>query len=156
MVGNKSIITGVSVGNQLSTYPIEKELILNGGEMSDKPKVIALPVPKLTLSANSVSITAKGGTADAPTLSGNDAGGAVTYSISNTNVATINASTGKITAVANGTAVATISVAKTESTAASQITFNVVVSGQDNDASTGGGGSGSLPGGGGGDEYDLH
>lgn len=155
MVGNKSIINGVSVGNQLNTYPIENELILNGGEMSAKPAVIALPVPQLKLNANSVSITAKGGTADAPTLSGNDAGGAVTYSINNTNVATINASTGKITAVANGTAVATISVAKTESTAASQITFNVVVSGQENDASSGGG-SGTLPGGEGEGEYDLH
>lgn len=154
MVGNKAIIAGVSVGSQLNTYPIESELILNGGEMSGQAKVTTLPIPTLKLSANSVSITAKGGTADAPTLSGNDAGGAVTYSISNPNVATINASTGKLTAVANGTAVATISVAATETTAASQITFNVVVSGQDKDASAGGG-SGTLPGGDDGD-YDLH
>lgn len=154
MVGNKAIIAGVSVGSQLNTYPIESELILNGGEMSGQAKVTTLPTPTLKLSANSVSITAKGGTADAPTLSGNDAGGAVTYSISNTNVATINASTGKLTAVANGTAVATISVAATETTAASQITFNVVVSGQDKDASAGGG-SGTLPGGDDGD-YELH
>ena len=154
MVGNKAIIAGVSVGSQLNTYPIESELILNGGEMSGQAKVTTLPTPTLTLSKNSVSITAKGGTIDAPTLSGNDAGGAVTYSISNSNVATINASTGKITAVANGTAVATVSVAATETTAASQITFNVVVSGQDKDASAGGG-SGSLPGGDDGD-YELH
>lgn len=154
MVGNKAIIAGVSVGSQLNTYPIESELILNGGEMSGQAKVTTLPTPTLKLSANSVSITAKGGTADAPTLSGNDAGGAVTYSISNPNVATINASTGKLTAVANGTAVATISVAATETTAASQITFNVVVSGQDKDASAGGG-SGTLPGGDDGD-YELH
>lgn len=154
MVGNKAIIAGVSVGSQLNTYPIESELILNGGEMSGQAKVTTLPTPTLKLSANSVSITDKGGTADAPTLSGNDAGGAVTYSISNTNVATINASTGKLTAVANGTAVATISVAATETTAASQITFNVVVSGQDKDASAGGG-SGTLPGGDDGD-YELH
>lgn len=154
MVGNKAIIAGVSVGSQLNTYPIESELILNGGEMSGQAKVTTLPTPTLKLSANSVSITDKGGTADAPTLSGNDAGGAVTYSISNTNVATINASTGKLTAVANGTAVATISVAATETTAASQITFNVVVSGQDKDAPAGGG-SGTLPGGDDGD-YELH
>lgn len=154
MVGNKAIIAGVSVGSQLNTYPIESELILNGGEMSGQAKVTTLPTPTLKLSANSVSITAKGGTADAPTLSGNDAGGAVTYSISNPNVATINTSTGKLTAVANGTAVVTISVAATETTAASQITFNVVVSGQDKDASAGGG-SGSLPGGDDGD-YELH
>ena len=153
MVGNKSIIAGVTVGSQLNTYPIESELILNGGEMSSQAKVTTLPTPTLKLSANSVSITAKGGTANAPTLTGNDAGGAVTYSISNANVATIDASTGKLTAVGNGTAVATVSVAATETTAASQITFNVVVSGQDKDASAGGG-SGSLPGGDDGD-YDL-
>lgn len=146
MVGNKSIIAGVTVGSQLNTYPIESELILNGGEMSSQAKVTTLPTPTLKLSANSVSITAKGGTANAPTLTGNDAGGAVTYSINNANVATIDASTGKLTAAGNGTAVATVSVAATETTAASQITFNVVVSGQDKDASAGGG-SGSLPGG---------
>lgn len=153
MVGNKSIIAGVTVGSQLNTYPIESELILNGGEMSSQAKVTTLPTPTLKLSANSVSITAKGGTANAPTLTGNDAGGAVTYSINNANVATIDASTGKLTAAGNGTAVATVSVAATETTAASQITFNVVVSGQDKDASAGGG-SGSLPGGDDGD-YDL-
>ena len=146
MVGNKAIIAGVSVENQLNTYPIESELILNGGDMSSKAKVTTLPYPKLSLSTKSVSITTKGGTADAPTLSGNDAGGAVTYSISNSNVASINASTGQLTAVGNGTTVATISVAATDTTAASQITFNVVVSGQDADASEGGG-SGTLPGG---------
>lgn len=35
MVGNKSIIAGVSVGNQLATYPIDSELILNGGEITN-------------------------------------------------------------------------------------------------------------------------
>ena len=39
MVGNKTIIAGVSVGNQLATYPIDSELILNGGEMANEPSV---------------------------------------------------------------------------------------------------------------------
>lgn len=147
MAGNKSILAGVTVENQLSTYPIESELILNGGEMNNQAAVTTLPIPELTLSANSVSITEKGGTANAPTLGGNTASGVVTYSISNEKVATIDKTSGKITAVANGTAVATVSVAATETTAASQITFNVVVSGQDADASAGGSGSGTLPGG---------
>ena len=147
MAGNKSIIAGVTVENQLNTYPIESELILNGGEMNGQATVTTLPIPELTLSADSVAITTKGGTAEAPTLSGNTAGGDVTYSISDNKVATINKTSGKITAVANGTTVATVSVAATETTAASQITFNVVVSGQDKDASDGSG-SGSLPGGG--------
>lgn len=147
MAGNKSIIAGVTVESQLNTYPIESELILNGGEMSHQATVTTLPTPELSLSASSVAISTKGGTANAPSLNGNTAGGAIRYSISNSNVATIDASTGTITAVANGTAVVTVSVAATETTAASQITFNVVVTGQDADASTGGGGSGNLPGG---------
>lgn len=147
MAGNKSILAGVTVENQLSTYPIESELILNGGEMNNQATVTTLPIPELTLSANSVSIAEKGGTANAPTLGGNTASGVVTYSISNEKVATIDKTSGKITAVANGTTVATVSVAATETTAASQITFNVVVSGQDADASAGGSGSGTLPGG---------
>ena len=147
MAGNKSILAGVTVENQLSTYPIESELILNGGEMNNQATVTTLPIPELTLSANSVSITEKGGTANAPTLGGNTASGVVTYSISNEKVATIDKTSGEITAVANGTTVATVSVAATETTAASQITFNVVVSGQDADASAGGSGSGTLPGG---------
>lgn len=147
MAGNKSIIAGVTVENQLNTYPIESELILNGGEMNNQATVTTLPTPDLSLSANSVTISTKEGTAEAPTLSGNPASGVVTYSIGNERIATINPTSGKITAVANGTTVATVSVAATETTAASQITFNVVVTGQDNDATTGGGDSGSLPGG---------
>lgn len=150
MVGNKSIIAGVKVGNQLSTYPIESELILNGGEMTGKPSVTTLPYPELSVSSDSVTISTKGGTINPPTLSGNEAGGEVSYSISNPRVATIDAKTGKITAVANGTAVVTIAVGATETTAASQVLFNVVVTGQDTDASGEGGGSGSLPGGDGG------
>lgn len=147
MAGNKSIIAGVTVENQLNTYPIESELILNGGEMNNQATVTTLPTPDLSLSANSVTISTKEGTAEAPTLSGNTASGVVTYSIGNERIATINPTSGKITAVANGTTVATVSVAATETTAASQITFNVVVTGQDNDATTGGGGTGSQPGG---------
>lgn len=147
MAGNKSIIAGVTVENQLNTYPIESELILNGGEMNNQATVTTLPTPNLSLSADTVTISTKEGTADAPTLSGNTASGVVTYSISNERIATINPTSGEITAVANGTTVATVSVAATETTAASQITFNVVVTGQGDDTTTGGGGSGTLPGG---------
>lgn len=155
MAGNKSIIAGVTVENQLNTYPIESELILNGGEMNNQATVTTLPTPDLSLSADSVTISTKDGTAEAPTLSGNTASGVVTYSIGNERIATINPTSGKITAVANGTTVATVSVAATETTAASQITFNVVVTGQTNDATTGGGGSGTLPGGDGNEHITL-
>lgn len=154
MVGNKSIIAGVNVGNQLATYPIESELILNGGEMANEPTVGALPTPQLSLSAQSVSITAKGGTVAAPTLTGAPSGAAVTYTSDNKTIATVNSSTGVVTAVGNGTANITIYVAGTDSTNPASISFNVVVSGQDKDGTTGGSGSGTLPGGG--DNVDFN
>lgn len=148
MVGNKSIIAGVTVGNQLATYPIESELILNGGEMANEPTVGALPTPQLSLSAQSVSITTKGGTVAAPTLTGAPSGAAVTYTSDNKTIATVNSSTGVVTAVGNGTANITINVAGTDSTNPASISFNVVVSGQDKDGTSDGSGSGTLPGGG--------
>lgn len=154
MVGNKSIIAGVNVGNQLATYPIESELILNGGEMANEPTVGALPTPQLSLSAQSVSIATKGGTVAAPTLTGAPSGAAVTYTSDNKTIATVNSSTGVVTAVGNGTANITINVAGTDSTNPASISFNVVVSGQDKDGTTGGSGSGTLPGGG--DNVDFH
>lgn len=154
MVGNKSIIAGVSVGNQLATYPIESELILNGGEMANEPTVEVLPTPQLKLSASSVSITTAGGTVAAPTLTGAPSGATVTYSSDNTSIATVNSTSGVITAVGNGTANITVNVAGTDSTNAASTSFNVVVSGQAKDGNTGGSGSGTLPGGGG-DNVDL-
>lgn len=147
MVGNKSIIEGVSVANQLSTYPIGETLVLNGGELAAGAAVDSKTALTLTLSASSVSISTAGGTVDAPTLSGNEGGGAVTYTSSNKSIATVDASTGKVTAVGNGTAVITVAVAATDDYAASSITFNVVVSGQSSSGSTDAGGSGTIAGG---------
>ena len=147
MVGNKSIIQGVTVGAQLATYPIESELILNGGEMANEPTVTTLPIPTLTLSANSVSITTKGGKVAAPTLTGAPEKATVTYTSDNKSIATVDASTGEVTAVGNGTAVIGVYVSATDSTAAASTSFNVVVSGQGADGGTGDSGSGTLPGG---------
>lgn len=147
MVGNKSIIEGVSVENQLTTYPIESELILNGGEMQTAPIVTVLPAPELKLSASKVSITTAGGKVNSPTLTGNAGNGEVTYTISNESIATIDNETGEITAVGNGSAVVTVHVAATASYSAASITFNVVVSGQAQSGNAGSGGSGSHPGG---------
>lgn len=148
MVGNKSIITGVSVANQLDTYPIESELILNGGEMANEPSVETLPTPDLKLSAQSVNIVTKGGTAAAPTLTGAPSGATVTYTSDNKTIATVNSSTGLVTAVGNGTAKIYVNVSATDTTNAASTAFNVVVTGQDNNGSTGNSGSGTLPGGG--------
>lgn len=149
MVGNKSIIAGVSVGNQLATYPIDSELILNGGEMANVPSVGTLPTPQLSLSAYSVRIETNGGKVAAPTLTGAPDGAAVSYESDNTTIAIVNSSTGEVTAVGNGTANIYVHVAATTTTAATSISFNAVITGQDNDGTSGGSGSGTLPGGGG-------
>lgn len=148
MVGNKSIIAGVSVGNQLATYPIDSELILNGGEMANVPSVGTLPTPQLSLSKYAVKIDTKGGKVAAPTLTGAPDGAAVSYESDNTTIAIVNSSTGEVTAVGNGTANIYVHVATTATTAATSISFNAVITGQNNDGTSGGSGSGTLPGGG--------
>lgn len=147
MTGNKSIYEGVTVGNQLGTYPIESELILNGGDMTNQPTVETLPIPQLSLATDSVSITEKGGTVAAPKLTGAPETATVTYSSNNKSIATVNSTSGQVTAVGNGTAVITINVAATDTTSATSISFNVVVSGQANEGGSGDSGSGTLPGG---------
>lgn len=154
MVGDKSIIAGVSVGNQLATYPINSELILNGGEMANEPSVGTLPTPQLSLSAYAVKIDTKGGKVAAPTLTGAPEGAAVTYSSDNTSIAKVDASTGEVTAVGNGTANIYVHVAATATTAATSTSFNAVITGQGNDGTSGGSGSGTLPGGDSGDGFE--
>lgn len=148
MVGNKSIIAGVSVGYQLATYPIDSELILNGGEMANEPSVGSLPTPQLSLSAYAVKIDTKGGKVAAPRLTGAPEDASVTYSSNNTSIAKVDASTGEVTAVGNGTANIYVNVAATATTAAASISFNAVITGQGNNGTSGGEGSGTLPGGG--------
>ena len=75
-------------------------------------------------------------------MTGAPAGAAVTYSIANSNVATINATTGVATAKANGNTRVTISVGATETTGATSISYTLNVTGQATDATPGGGGSG--------------
>lgn len=133
----KTGIPTTTVSRQLATYPTERDLILNGSGLAKGSS--KLPKPSLSLSASSVSITTPNGTANAPTLSGAPSGAAVTYSIANSNVATINPSTGVATAKANGTTRVTISVGATETTGATSISYDLYVTGQQTDAGSGGG-----------------
>lgn len=133
-------VVPTTVSRQLATYPVERDLILNGSGLAKDSSTSSLPKPSLSLSASSVSISTQGGTANAPTLTGAPAGAAVTYSIANRNVATINPSTGVATAKANGTTLVTISVGATETTGATSITYTLNVTGQQTDANPGGGG----------------
>lgn len=138
----KTEIPTTSVSRQLATYPVERDLILNGSGLAKGNSTSSLPKPSLSLSASSVSITTQGGTANAPTLTGAPSGAAVTYSIANSNVATINPSTGVATAKANGTTLVTISVGATATTGATTISYTLNVTGQQTDANPGGGDSG--------------
>lgn len=142
IVFDESFVDPTTVARQLATYPVEHGLILNGSGLAKGSSTSSLPKPSLSLSASSVSISTQGGTANAPTLTGAPLGAAITYSIANSNVATINPSTGVATAKANGTTLVTISVGATETTGATSITYTLNVTGQQTDANPGGGSSG--------------
>lgn len=135
-------IPTTTVARQLATYPVERDLILNGSGLAKGSSTSSLPKPSLSLSASSVSISTAGGTANAPALTGAPSGAAVTYSIANSNVATINPTSGVATAKANGTTLVTISVGATETTGATSISYTLNVTGQSTDANPGGGSSG--------------
>lgn len=141
MVVNTGIPT-TTVSRQLATYPVERDLILNGSGLAKGSSTSSLPKPSLSLSASSVSISTAGGTANAPALTGAPTGAAVTYSIANSNVATINPTSGVATAKANGTTLVTISVGATETTGATTISYTLNVTGQSTDAGSGGAGEG--------------
>lgn len=135
----KTGIPSTNVSRQLASYPVERDLILNGSGLAKGSSTSSLPKPSLSLSASSVSITEPNGTANAPALSGAPSGATITYSISNSKVASINPTSGVATAKANGQTLVTISVGATETTGATSITYILNVSGQASDAETGGG-----------------
>lgn len=135
----KTGIPSTTVSRQLATYPVERDLILNGSGLAKGNSTSSLPKPSLSLSASSVSITTPNGTANAPTLSGAPSGATITYSIANSNVATIDQKTGVATAKANGSTLVTIYVGATETTAATSISYTINVTGQSSDADTGAG-----------------
>lgn len=138
----KTGIPTTSVSRQLATYPVERDLILNGSGLAKGSSTSSLPKPSLSLAASSVNISTPGGTANSPRLYGAPAGAGFTYSIANSNVATINTASGLVTAKANGTTLVTISVGATETTGATTISYTLNVTGQQTDANPGGGGSG--------------
>lgn len=135
----KTGIPATTVSRQLATYPVERDLILNGSGLAKGSSTSSLPKPSLSLSATSVSISTPGGTANAPTLTGAPSGATITYSIANSNVATINPTSGVATAKANGTTLVTISVGATATTGATSIAYTLNVTGQSSDANPGGG-----------------
>ena len=134
----EEINISTNVSRQLATYPVERDLILNGSGLAKDSSTSKLPKPSLSLSASSVSITTPNGTANAPTLSGVPSGATVTYSIDNSKVASIDPKTGVATAKANGTTKITIYVGATETTGATSISYTLEVTGQSSDAGSGG------------------
>lgn len=140
MQGNANIISNVVVANQLATYPIEKELILNNGEMNAQGAASSpsglIPL-SLSVTPTSVDINTDGGTASVPTLNGNLGSGNVTYS--NYDNSIISISGGIITAKADGTTTVTINVSSDGTYAAASIKFRVSVSNQSGTSNPGGG-----------------
>lgn len=130
MVVSADLIDGVQTANQLATYPVGTELILNNGPMENQGGGSATSLPTPTLSFAQSSISANGtATVNAPTLSGTPAGATVTYSSQNPSVATVNASTGVVQPISNGTATIIARTSATDEYAAGQASFKVVVSG---------------------------
>lgn len=138
----KAGIPSTTVSRQLATYPVERDLILNGSGLAKGSSTSSLPKPSLSLSTSTVSISTEGGTANPPTLTGAPAGATVTYSIANSNVATIDPTSGVATAKANGSTMVTINVGATETTGATSISYTLNVTGQQTEAGGGGEGSG--------------
>lgn len=124
-----------TVAKQLASYPVERDLILNGSGLSEGEAT--LPKPTLSLNPTSVSITTKGGTAQPPTLTGAPAGAQIKYTIGNDAVASVDASTGVATAKANGSTYVSIFVGATETSSAASIRYNLTVTGQDTNAGDG-------------------
>lgn len=130
MVVSADLIDGVQTANQLATYPVGTELILNNGPMENQGGGSATSLPTPSLSFAQSSVTANGtATVKAPALSGTPSGAVVAYSSQNPSVATVNESTGVIQPIANGTATIIARTSATEEYAAGQASFKVVVSG---------------------------
>ena len=130
MVVSTDLIEGVQTANQLATYPVGTELILNNGPMENQGGGSATSLPTPTLSFAQSSVNANGtATVNAPALSGTPAGAVVTYSSQNPSVATVNENTGVIQPIANGTATIIARTSATEEYAAGQASFKVIVAG---------------------------
>lgn len=130
MVVSADLIDGVKTANQLATYPVGTELILNNGPMENEGSGSASSLPAPTLKFAQSSISANGtATVNAPALSGTPSGATVTYSSQNPSVATVNASTGVVQPISNGTATIVARTSATDEYAAGQASFKVVVSG---------------------------
>lgn len=130
MVVSADLIDGVQTANQLATYPVGTELILNNGPMENQGGSSAPDLPAPTLSFAQSSISANGtATVNAPQLNGTPAGATVTYSSQNPTIATVNASTGVVQPISNGTATIVARTSATDDYAAGQASFKVVVTG---------------------------
>lgn len=130
MVVSADLIDGVQTANQLATYPVGTELILNNGPMENQggSNTPALPAPSLSFAQTSINANGTA-TVNAPLLNGTPSGATVTYSSQNPSIATVNPSTGVVQPVSNGTAIIVARTSATDDYAAGQASFKVIVTG---------------------------
>lgn len=130
MVVSEDLIDGVQTANQLATYPVGTELILNNGPMENQggSSAPALHAPALSFAQSSINANGTA-TVNAPQLNGTPAGATVTYSSQNPTIATVNPSTGVVQPVSNGTATIVARTSATDEYTAGQASFKVVVTG---------------------------
>lgn len=138
IVGSKGVISDISVANQLATYPISEELILNGGTMANNKGGISTnkKVPQLIVDTRAISIT-KGNTANFPKINGTPSDATVTYTSGSSSIAQVS-SNGVITPIANGTTTITATTSETEEYVSATIKINVTVSGFETSGGDGG------------------
>lgn len=130
MVVAADLIQGVKTANQLATYPIGTELILNNGPMQNNGEggTTALPAPTLSFAQTEIQANGKS-TVQAPKLNGIPSGASVTYTSQEPGIASVNSTTGEITPRANGTATIIARTSATSEYSAGKASFTVEVSG---------------------------
>lgn len=128
MVVKDGITTGALTLNQLSTYPIGTDLILNNGPMLNEgdSNSSGLPKPSLSFAQSSVSVEENSNVA-APQLNGIPSGATVKYASKNASIATVNESTGQVHGVAQGNTVIVATTSATEEYASGSAQFSVSV-----------------------------
>lgn len=130
MVVAADLIKGVKTANQLATYPVGSELILNNGPMQNQGEGGATALPAPTLSFAQATIQANGNSnVQAPQLNGIPSGASVTYTSQDPGIASVNPSTGEITPRSNGTTTIIARTSATEEFGVGTASFTVEVSG---------------------------
>lgn len=117
------LVTAVAAGTATITASVAATSSYNAGSATYMVTVTRI-TPTISFATSTVNINEGGTYTQEPTYNGD---GAITYSSSNTSVATVDASTGLVTGVSEGTATITATVAATDSYNEGSATYTITV-----------------------------